>query len=377
VNRRLGRLFGSAGIVVVTALAAEVMARIDDVVRMGTPFFSSPAYTNLMMRDSLGIRGRPFAQYQKWRMNSAGFRSPEVSLAPDPHCVRVAVIGASETLGYYESPRKEFPAQLADSLGRTGCYEVLNTAVAGMSLPAAIQLWDGWVSRFRPDVVVIYVPPAFYLADDPPTFAPREARGPDKEGTRFSPRILDRLRDRIEYPAFIQRRRVARGLERAVVGRPATWFFREVPAERLSLYRAHLDSLVSSIMQKGAVPVLVTHAMRFSNPPSAEDLDLLRSWRRFTPRATDDVLLEFERAAAGITVDEASRRGLTVVDVAALMTGHREWFADFTHFDDDGAAVAAGSIARAVKSVRAPVRAPMPARTATTAFARSRPVDYR
>ncbi|HEV7596300.1 MAG TPA: hypothetical protein VGO33_14985 [Gemmatimonadaceae bacterium] len=349
MRRFASRIISAALVATVAIVAAELMSRIDDAVRMGTPLLASPAYADLMMHDSLGIRGRPRAHYQKWRMNSAGFRGVEITTVPRPNCVRVAVIGASETFGYYESPGKEFPAQLADSLGKHGCYEVINAALAGMSVPAQIQLWENWLSRFRPSVVVIYVPPAFYLGDDPPDFAPPTAGGPSTIQTRFASRLLDRLRDRIEYPAFIQRRRVANSIARAVVGKPDTWFYRDVPRDRLALFRSHLDSLVSSVQAKGALPVLVTHAMRFGNPPAQADADLLRSWRKFTPRATEAALLDFERTAGVSTRELAQARGIPVVDVARVMTGHSKWFADFTHFNDNGSGVVAGAIARTVE----------------------------
>jgi hypothetical protein len=342
----------------VATIAAEMMARVDDAVRLGTPILASPSYSDLIIHDSLGIRGRPFARYEKWTLNSAGFRGREITKFPSPGCVRVAVMGASETFGYYESPGKEYPAQLADSLSRRGCYEVINAAIAGMSVPAQIQLWDKWVAQFQPSIVVIYVPPVFYLGDDPPKFPSPTQGGPGPIPTRFAPRLLDRLHDRIEYPEFIQRRRVKTSLAKAVAGKPDSWFYRDVPADRLALFRYHLDSLVSSIRARGATPVLATHAMRFGDPPKKADEDLLQSWRKFTPRATEAVLLDFERAAASATRDLARERGVPLVDVAAMMTGHTEWFADFTHFDDHGASVVAGSMARVVERVQ-PARAPL------------------
>jgi hypothetical protein len=345
------RMLWLALLALVVVTAAELMARLDDAVRLGTPVLASPSYADLIMHDSLGIRGRPFARYEKWTLNGAGFRGREITKFPNPGCIRVAVMGASETFGYYESPGKEYPAQLADSLSRSGCYEVINAAVAGMALPAQIQLWDKWVARFQPSIVVIYVPPVFYLAGDPPKFPSPIQGGPDPIPTRFAPRLLDRLHDRIEYPEFIQRRRVKRGLANALAGKPESWFYREVPAERLALFRNHLDSLVSSIRARGAVPVLVTHAMRFGDPPKKEDEELL-SWRKYTPRATEEVLLAFEREAASSTRSLARERGVTLVDVASAMTGHTEWFADFTHFDDKGAGVIAGSIARGVEGLQ-------------------------
>jgi lysophospholipase L1-like esterase len=346
------RIAWLASLALVATIAAESMARVDDAVRSGTPVLASPSYSDLIIHDSLGIRGRPLARYEKWTLNSAGFRGREITKYPSPGCVRVAVMGASETFGYYESPGKEYPAQLADSLNQTGCYEVINAAIAGMSVPAQIQLWDKWVAQFQPSIVVIYVPPVFYLGDDPPKFPSPITGGPGAIPTRFIPRLLDRLKDRIEYPEFIQRRRVNTSLAKAVAGKPDAWFYRDVPADRLALFRFHLDSLVSRIRATGAVPVLVTHAMRFGDPPIKEDDDLLRSWRKFSPRATEAVLLAFERAAASSTRDLARERGVPLADVAAVMTGHTKWFADFTHFDDDGAGVIAGIIARTVERVQ-------------------------
>lgn len=335
----------------VAGLTSEVVARLDDAARHGVPVLASPSSTDLTIHDSLGTRGRPFARYQKWKLNAAGFRSPEISNVPGAGCVRIAVMGASETFGYYEPEGKEYPAQLADSLSRNGCYEVMNAGIPGMTLPGQIQLWDKWVAQFRPTVVLIYVPPVFYLSAEPPTFPQPGAGGPAPISRRFSPRVLDRLHDRIEYPEFLQRRRVARSIARALQGKPDDWQFRTVPAERLDLYRQHLDSLVSNVQAKGATPVLMTHAMRFGNPPIAQDTDLLLSWLQFTPRATESVLLEFEREAASVTRDIAHRRGLPLVDVAGEMTGHTEWFADFTHFDEVGAGVAAGNIAKVIERV--------------------------
>lgn len=342
----------------VFVIVAEVTSRVDDAVRSGAPLLASPSSTDLTIQDSLGTRGRPSARYQKWRLNTAGFRSHEISFTPRPDCVRIAVMGASETFGYAESPGKEFPAQLADSLNRNGCYEVMNTAVTGLPLTGQVQLWENWVSRFQPSVVVIYASPAFYLSNDPPMFA-----SPRRGGTAssviirspgFSSRLLAHMKDRIDYPDFIQRRRVMKRIANAINGQPGDWFYQSVPDDRLVLFRQHLDSLLSNVRARGAVPVLVTHAMRFGNRLDSEDRDLLRSWRQFTPRATETVLMRFELETAESVRDLARERAVPLADVAAVMTGQRKWFADFTHFNDEGAGVIAGSIAKAVELIPVP-----------------------
>jgi hypothetical protein len=258
-------------------------------------------------------------------------------------------MGASETFGYAESPGKEFPSQLADSLKRTGCYEVLNTAVVGLPLTGQIQLWENWVSLYQPSIVVIYASPVFYLANDPPKFTKSMRRtadtSPPVRPSPFSSRLFARLKDRFQYPAVVQRRRVMRSIANATHGKPDGWLFENVPGERVELFRQHLDSLIVSIRSTGAVPLLVTHAMRFGDQLDTQDRDLLRSWRQFTPRATENVLMRFEVETAATVRKLAEERGLPIADVAAVMTGRTKWFADFTHFNDAGAGVIAQCIA--------------------------------
>ncbi len=330
-------------------LAAEATARIDDRVRRGVPLLAVPdAARDLVLRDSLGPRGRPNGRYEKWRLNRFGFRSPDMTLLPAPGCTRVAVLGASETLGWYESDDKEYASQLRDSLSRNGCFEVVNAAVAGIPLPGITHLWNNWVARFQPSVVLVYPTPAFYLWDKPPTY-PGRPRAATDDAPWWTPRLLQRAHDVLHYPAFIQRRRVARMIASAVAGHDSTWLFRDVPADRLHQYVTDLDSLVTAIRAAGATPVLLTHATRFTVPPDPADADLLNSWRQFLPRATTHAILAFEEATAQATRELAARRGVLVVDVARAMSGHREWFGDFAHFTDQGAGVMAGVIADSLR----------------------------
>ena len=62
------------------AVAGEFSARADDWWFHKMPFWSAPSYNDLFMTDGSGQRrGKPDAHYQKWQMNSFGFRSPEMS----------------------------------------------------------------------------------------------------------------------------------------------------------------------------------------------------------------------------------------------------------------------------------------------------------
>ncbi|HVH09641.1 MAG TPA: hypothetical protein VM736_07580 [Gemmatimonadales bacterium] len=327
-------------------LAAEATARLDDRVRQGIPLLHVPdPARDLVLRDSLGPRGRPNGRYKKWRLNRFGFRSADMTLVPAPGCTRIAVLGASETLGAYEADGQEYPSQLEDSLRGSGCVEVVNAAIAGISLRRLTHLWNTWVARFQPSVVLVYPSPTLYLSENPPADPPAPRSAMEDDPPWWTPRLLERAHEVLHYPALIQRRRVARAVARAVAGRDSSWLFRSVPADRLNQYVADLDSLVSAIRARGATPVLVTHAMRFTVPPDPSDADVLNSWRQFTPRATTDAILAFEEAAADATRMLGARRGVLVVDAASALSGHREYFGDFVHFTNRGAGVMAGLIA--------------------------------
>ena len=176
------------------AFSFEGTARLDDLIRYGMPL-ASPygSEVDLVVHDSLGMHGRPGAQYLKWTLNALGTRGPEVSPRPAPGVLRVVATGASETFGQSEGPGREYPRQLEDSLrarfvaGSTASWksvEVLNAAFFGMSLPTATQDVRLRVAGFGPKVVVLYPTSVQYLNDALPTAEPPLAAPPAATGTR-------------------------------------------------------------------------------------------------------------------------------------------------------------------------------------------------
>ncbi len=140
---------------------------------------------------------------------------------------------------------------------------------------------------------------------------------------------------------------MANKIDGAVAGKPRV-VFTDVPTDRLAAWTGDIDTLVQHIQDRGATPIVATHAMRFGTELSGEERDLLTAWRSFTPRATEVALLNFERAAATATSALATSRGIGVVDLAGSLTGRSELFADFTHFTAEGSGVVAGMLAREV-----------------------------
>jgi hypothetical protein len=350
------RQVGAAALLAVCAfVGAETAARVEDWFRLGVPLDVVPDHDrDLLIRDSLGLRGRPGGRYQQWRLNAFGFRGPEITRRPAAGCDRVMVLGSSESFGYYEGVGREYPRQLADSLRDLGhCGDVVNGSAAGFTLPRLITLWDRYASGFGASIVLIYANPGFYLADPPPSLVLPPAPPIERDRRWWIPRMLERARDRIEVPRPVQRWRLARRLEAQVEGKPSSWFYASVPEERLELYRQHLDSLVRVVTAKGARAVLIVPATRFSDPPGPDDDRFIADQRQFVPRVLPTTLVRFHKAARGAVCAVARARGVGVVDASASLSGRAELFADAMHFTDAGAAQLGGLLARALVLARA------------------------
>lgn len=351
-------------------LAFEATVRLEDWIRYRTPVLADArSQADLLTADSLGVRGRPHGRFRQWALDSLGFRGPEIARIPPPGTIRVMTLGASETFGLLESPGREFPRQLQDSLnaqrGRSGTgprFEVVNAALPGMYLPTAIRSVQRYLAGLAPDAILFYPTPHQYLDLD----VPRAGTGvPGIAGAAiwyrpFLPRSVGRVRDAVKQllPTPISNALRRREIDGVIRRHPPGWEFTSVPPDRIAALEADLRALVGAVRQAGAVPVLATHANRFQGDTRPPDEQLLLMWRRYAPRASAATILAFEAAAnAAIRrVAADSLVPLVPVDSAFAANPSPENFGDYIHFTDRGAAivaaVAAPVIAGAVSASR-------------------------
>src|SRR5438094_4303139 len=93
-------------------LTLEVATRVEHTIKYGAPLLSRYTYDAVLYSvDEYGIKGRPNATFEKWQLNSFGFRGPELTLDKSPRKLRIACIGASETFGLHEQAGNEWPRQ--------------------------------------------------------------------------------------------------------------------------------------------------------------------------------------------------------------------------------------------------------------------------
>ena len=333
------------GIAILFVLVLELCARTEDWLRWGAPFGAAYSPDTLTVSDAFGRHNRPGARYEKWHINSHGFRGPEIPLKKPDGIIRIVVTGASEAFGLYESPGMEFPAQMQRELNAVcpGVYQVLNAASAGMTPPNITHYFKTWLLQFEPDILICYPAPAFYLDIEPPRLSVTAQTG--QTGTRHAFRSSWRLTRKVRISlkrllpdslqAHVNRFRV----QRIVSDHPPGWVWETPPLGRLRLFRRHMDQMIGVVQKHETTVILGTHAVRFAGGMSTADKRFMASWRRFYPRASQDCLLAAESACNAIIRELASARGIAVVDIDSLVQKSPCYFADSSHFTDEGAAV--------------------------------------
>lgn len=360
------RIAGVLVLAVVLVAALEITSRIDDWIRYGVPPWSRvTSEDDLVVRDAFGQHGRADVAFKNWTMNSVGMRGPNVTRAKEAGTLRVVTAGASETFGLRESPGQEFPRQLEDSLEhwfrthtcgpeRLQRAEVLNAALLGMSLPTVDQDLRLRVSLLKPDVVVLYPTPVQYLWVDLPAASTPDTSGRDErlpERRVFVLRSMLRLYDalRASEPRWLSDWLQRQHIVREVRAHPPGWKYASLPEPRLAAYDSAVRRTIGTIRRIGAAPVIVTHANAMAGAP--RDPVLLLHWERMYPRATGNLLVDFDSAASLVTARAARDSAVTLVDLMAEFRARRHGpaaFADYAHFTDAGASFVAGRLLPAV-----------------------------
>ena len=354
-----------AAILGVFFATTEVFARIDDTMTWGAPLLGPYSNDLLTMRDSFGIRGRPGYRFKKWGMNGAGFRGADLPDAPTNERVRIAVLGASETFGLYESPGLEYPAQLGTVLDSIapGRFEVVNAGLPGMSLSAMVPYFRRMVAPIKPALVLVYPSPSFYLEVDALTndYLPPARQRLTDDAIPY-PRLMARGRDVVKGlipTSFVTWYREGR-LQRIRAAQDPAWVWGSVPAERMAILAEHLDRLTVAIQSAGVAVALVTHTNRFVGEgavvTSENRRHLINLMSLYYPRASEPVMVAVDSAANRVVRRVAITRGVPVLEVEGRIPPTSEYFADYAHFTDAGAAamarlIAAGVLALELKPV--------------------------
>ena len=352
---RLGTGLRWLAMLATVLVTAEVATRADEWVTWRAPLLGEYSEARLMIRDSLGFRGRPGYRFEKWGMNNEGFRGPDITLDPAPGRIRVAILGASETFGLYESEGLEYPArtqQLLDSIA-PGRFEIINVALPGMTLPSMVPYYEHAVARLHPRLVLVYPTPSFYLDVTPPRAdfpSPGSMNAPARAAQRsevapvvFRPRLRKKARDVLKELVPVELLTTYREwrLARTLSAHPPEWMWDSVPQDRMAILAGHFERLLSGIRASSAEPVLLTHTNRFMgvrSPMTGGDRrHLVNLMSRDYPRASAQVLVSVDSVANDVMRGIMRKHGAKVVEGEGRIPSTARYFADYAHFTDAGA----------------------------------------
>jgi len=372
--------------VVLALITLEGLARLDDHVREGAPWFGPFDTSLLFSRDEFGAALRPNSHFSRWKINGSGYRGPE----PRTGTIRIICLGSSETFGIAEDENREYPRQLEDQLNQrfgTRSIEVINLGVPGglfHELPARIPQI---VARYHPDLVTIYPSPAQYIllgilaqqamfnrsqASTPPPkstlrsriqgtlyrwvkrWMPAETFAAWRylRGLRFgldSLRItgkIDGLAARVFPPGVVaQWRDWSADLEVRRQGWP---LMDRLPEETFDLFRHDLTGIVESLEERKIPVVLATHAVRFGESVAPDERNELVEWRSIYPPLKEGGFLDMNRRFDQVIDEVAHDEGAKVVDGARAVPPGPRYFSDFVHFTNQGAEKMASLFAEAL-----------------------------
>jgi len=96
---------------------------------------------------------------RKDRMNSAGYRGPDLARPKPPGTVRIAFAGDSCTYGVHTDFEETYPARLIERLSAlhpAGKFELVNVGVPGYSLYQGTQVFREDAVPAEPDIAVFY-----------------------------------------------------------------------------------------------------------------------------------------------------------------------------------------------------------------------------
>jgi hypothetical protein len=216
-----------------------------------------------------------------------------------------------------------------------------------MRIGSGVALLRDMQARFHPRVVVMYPTPTHYIGVTRP-YCGRPPRPASPQSLEMpTPRIAEKIKEEVkrvlprEAMTLVRRASIelqARGqqvIERA-------------PQASLDALEFDVNCALDAARDTGMAPVLVTHANRFGPDLRADTAMWLTQWRQQYPEMQEGGFLDLEDRANAVVRKVAAQRNVALVDAAAALNGHADWFADHAHFTNAGAARMGALLAPAV-----------------------------
>jgi hypothetical protein len=359
----IARLLRIAAALVIALATLEVASRVDDAIRYNAPLMGEYSSEILFTYDDESIRHNvPLAQYEKWRNNSLGFRGPEISTAKPSGKMRIICMGTSETYGLYESENGEWPAQLRASLREYSRAEIVNGATVGIRFEDYVHYLQKYVFKYQPDLVIVFINPIAYsrnrirsLSDADP------GAGGIKSRSRSSPRsgievlgtsrLIPKLTQLVKQntpQVFLRsckiwslRREVERAEESHLRGRHP---IEEVPDDVVVAFQEDVANFADEVAKNGIRCIFCTYPSLITEDNLQRYLEIFLEDRVALPEFSFNWMIDAGRQLNGVLRKLAASGKISVLDCDMAVPKTTSYFADNSHYTDDGAARVAACV---------------------------------
>jgi lysophospholipase L1-like esterase len=343
--------------VLIFSFVMEISARIDDKLTYNAPLWKKYDYSILLEYDEEGLRHNvPNARFEKWKINSLGFRGPEIE-AEKKKQFRIVCLGASETFGLYESEGQEWPSQLASMLkNKYPHVEIINASVVGLGANKIKTYLEKYVMPLNPDLLILYQ--GFYdhavKQDHEENAIPKNAKPKTKslrrirEELKDQVRILSKLKETIKkcLPDWLgtqisiwKSKRAILRRQKAVLKDKAPWD--EVSEQNILAFESYLEEFLVYFKKKSIVPVFSTYPTLITKENSDKYKKIILDYRRFVVELSEEGMIDASNKFNEAIKRISRRLNVAWVDNNGLIPKTTEYFGDNVHYTDKGAQVVA------------------------------------
>jgi len=321
--------------------------------------------SNLFEEDISGIpHNVPNMTYQKWKINSFGFRGKEIDFEKKKGGIRIVCLGGSESFGFYESEGKEWPSQLGEMLrDKFQTVEVINVSVAGLRVTQRKDYVGKYVLPLKPDFMIIFHQRILEYVKESirgvkGKEGPSRRRGKklknieDASISVFAKRAFSKIEDVLmrccpqkfitKYRLKTLRRRIRKKEKKYLIHKEP---MNEVPDNIVFEYEGDLKAFIHYLKENHIVPILSTFPALVTpfNRDIHEEI-LLATRLIFCIELSENGILHALRVLNDTMRKVAKEENLILIDNENLIPKTREYFGDNFHYTDKGAEFLAGNI---------------------------------
>ncbi|MFO8070340.1 MAG: GDSL-type esterase/lipase family protein [Polyangia bacterium] len=343
-QKKISGFFERIGMIVFTLtfffLLVESCTRVADIAR-GNPLLGANQQEALFENHPYLLKTpRPGAEFNRYHVNSRGFRGAEFELPKPKGTIRLLTLGGSGTWDPRNEDDETWSAQLQRMLnersGEEVRYEVINGGVPGYNSAESLMnfIWRG--AHVDPDGVLVYQGYNDFKPNREPGFEPDYSHFRDRDAS-LARRIVRSSRFLYYFSRWLpQRGRLGDAYD-------------EVTRPGIEAFSRNLRNIVVLARDRDIVPLLATYGMSVTRENHEKHPEKLDGLARHLPRLTVEGVIDAHRKYNRAVRELGELAEVPVADVAAAVPQDFEHFGDHCHYTKKGARLVAETLAPLVK----------------------------